>query len=89
MKSERERPEIMWREIQEMSSGPMGLWGLEAVELGLAVRLAVSLAKQRGVLIGRGIDSGGKEWHGSGIWRKGATAALPYVRVPRVPLPKP
>ena len=27
----------MWREIQEMSSGPMGLWGLEAVELGLAV----------------------------------------------------
>jgi hypothetical protein len=37
MKSERERPEIMWREIQEMSSGPMGLWGLEAVELGLAV----------------------------------------------------
>jgi len=37
MKSERERPEIMWREIQEMSSRPMGLWGLEAVELGLAV----------------------------------------------------
>ena len=68
MKSERKRPEIMWREIQEMSSGPMGLWGLEAVELGLAVE-TVSLAKQRGVLIGRGIDSGGKEWHGSGLAR--------------------
>jgi hypothetical protein len=36
MKSERERPEIMWREIQEMSSGPMGLWGLEAVEFGFS-----------------------------------------------------